>query len=288
MKIQTLSILIGSSICNAKCPYCISKMTPKQGVGLKEPIVNWRNFEKACRLAQLNNVTTILLTGKGEPTLFPNQITKFLKKLKRFNFPIIELQTNALIFEKQEYTKYLEEWYDLGLTIISISITHYEKTKNKEIFTPNSDYINLEKIIEKLHGIGYSVRLSCTMFKGYIDSVTKTKKMIEKAKQWDVEQLSLRKICKPLKSENKEVFEWTTKHTIDEEDYPEIINFLKKKGNKLITLPHGSMIYDINGQNVCFTDALTIKPETDNLRQLIFFPDGHLRFDWQFKGAVLI
>jgi hypothetical protein len=51
---------------------------------------------------------------------------------------------------------------------------------------------------------------------------------------------------------------------------------------------HGAIVYDYRGQNVCLTDALTIEPETDKIRQLIFFPDGHLRYDWQYKGAILI
>ncbi len=288
MKIETFSILVGSTICNAHCPYCISKMTPKQGVDFKEPKVNWRNFEKSCRLAQINNVNTILLTGKGEATLFPNQLTKFLEKLKKFNFPLIELQTNGLVFEKKEYDKYLKVWYRLGLTTMALSITHYEQEKNKQIFTPNSEYINLEKVIKKLHNFGYSIRLSCTIFRGGIDSVEETKKIIQKAKEWNVEQLSLRKISKPLKSENKEVFEWVNAHSLNETTYNQIVEFLKTNGNKLLTLPHGSVLYDIDGQNVCFTDALTIEPESDNIRQIIFFPDGHLRFDWQYKGAILM
>jgi hypothetical protein len=51
-------------------------MTPCNGVGAAEPPVNWRNFHKACRLAQLSDAITAMFTGKGEPTLFPDQITQ--------------------------------------------------------------------------------------------------------------------------------------------------------------------------------------------------------------------
>jgi hypothetical protein len=68
----------------------------------------------------------------------------------------------------------------------------------------------------------------------------------------------------------------------------QIVLFSHVRGNKLMSLPHNAVIYDVNGQNVCLTNALTIEPEDEILRQIIFFPDGHLRFDWQFKGAVLI
>ena len=83
MKITTLSIVAGSEACNAKCPYCVSKMTPSCGMDLKEPEVNWRNLDKAARFAQLSDVTTVLITGKGEPTLFPEQISKYLDAIKK-------------------------------------------------------------------------------------------------------------------------------------------------------------------------------------------------------------
>ncbi|OGJ17881.1 hypothetical protein A3K73_08055 [Candidatus Pacearchaeota archaeon RBG_13_36_9] len=290
MKIQTFSIIAGTTACNASCPYCISKMTPKQGINLERLGVNWRNFEKACRLAQISGVTTVLITGKGEPTLYPRQITEFLEKLKPFNFPLTELQTNALALGKEfeKYQKYLKKWYELGLTMVAISIVHYNKEKNKEIFTPNRDYIDLDDIIEKLHRIGFSVRLSCTLAKGYVDSVEEIKKMIEYSKKLAVDQLSIRKLAKPLHAENKEVFEWANNHLTEEESISEIKDFLEKEGNRIMTLEHGAAVYDIYGQNLCLTDALTLKPESDTLRQIIFFPNGHLKFDWQYPGATLI
>jgi molybdenum cofactor biosynthesis enzyme MoaA len=286
MRIQTFSIVTGTTACNAHCPYCISKMTPAQGVTIKEPFVNWRNFEKACRLAEVKGVTTVLITGKGEPTLYPEQITEFLKKMERYNFPLIEIQTNGITLAKEEYNKYLKEWYSLGLTMIALSIVHYQKKKNESIFS--NDYPELSFLIDKLHKIGFSVRLSCTMLKGFIDNSTEVQILIEKAKEWDVEQLSIRKLATPKNTENKEIFLWTQLNMVEEIELNKIKSFIVEKGNKIMTLSGGNPIYDVNGQNICLTDALTIKSDSDNLRQIIFFPDGHLRFDWQYKGAILI
>ena len=66
MHFQTFSIVVGTRACNASCPFCISKQTGLFGTPIK---VNWRNFHIACNLAQKANTTTVLLTGKGEPTL---------------------------------------------------------------------------------------------------------------------------------------------------------------------------------------------------------------------------
>lgn len=286
MKIQTFSIVAGTTACNAHCPYCISKMTPKQGISLEEPKVNWRNFEKACRLAEINGVTTVLITGKGEPTLYPKQITKFLENLKKFNSPLLELQTNGIILAEENYDEYLKKWYGLGLTMIALSIVHYEQEKNKKIFSDN--YPELKKLIDKLHKIGFSVRLSCTMLKGFIDNPKEVENLIKKAKEWKVEQLSIRKLAMPKHSENNDIFTWTRENVVSNIELEKIKKFIMKNGNKLMTLQEGAQIYDVDGQNICLTDALTIKPKSDNLRQIIFFPDGHLRFDWQYKGATLI
>jgi molybdenum cofactor biosynthesis enzyme MoaA len=290
MKIQTFTIVVGTTACNASCPYCISKMTPKQGMDYKLKPVNWINFHKACKLSQINNVSTVLLTGKGEPLLYPDQVTDFLKKMKKFDFPIIEIQTNALVLGKDwdKYEGYLKNWRKLGLNTIAISIVHYEQEKNKEIYTPHQDYMDLGEVIKKLHKIGYSIRLSCIMLKGYIDSIKELQKLIEKTKEWEVEQLTIRGVSVPKTSENKEVYDWTSSKILSKDILLEMSEFLNKQGNKLMTLDHGGIIYDYLGQNVCMSDCLTIKPNTEELRQLIFFPDGHLRYDWQYKGATLL
>jgi len=288
MKIQSFSIIAGTTNCNASCPYCISKMTPKEGMCSQLNKINWRNFRKSCVLAQTNKVTSVIITGKGEPTLYPEQITQFLENLATFEFPVIELQTNALLLEESQYLHYLKKWYALGLTIISISITHYSHKKNKELIVQNSNYINLENVIKKLHELGFSVRLSCTMIRGYIDNVNEVKEMINYAKNLKVEQLSLRKLAYPYEAENSDILNWTKKHIIKKKEIDKITNFLEKNAHKLMTLENGSVVYDLNGQNVSLTDALSIMPKSDNLRQIIFFPDGHLRFDWQFGGATLI
>jgi len=290
MKIQTFTIVAGTTACNARCPYCISKMTPKEGMSFKEPKINWLNFNKACRLAQLSGVTTVLITGKGEPTLYPDQITKYLMHMKKYNFPLIEIQTNALVLDKQfhRYLPYLKKWRLLGLNTICISIVHYKDSKNKLVYTPHMDYIKLERVIDRLHKLGFSIRLSCMMAKGFIDSVKEVDDLCDWAKKNKVEQLTIRSIRTPKKSIDKSIFDWTKKHALTCKQSNDIKKHLEKNANKLMTLEHGAFVYDLNGQNICLADCLTIKSDTDSLRQLIFFPDGHLRYDWQYEGAILM
>jgi len=288
MEIQTLSVLAGSSACNARCPFCISKMTPAQGVKLKEPEVNWRNFRKACTFARQKGVSTVMITGKGEPTLFPDQITKYLSAMKEFDFPIIELQTNGILLAtaKEEYSKYwhkLNDWYWLGMTTIAISVVHYDSEKNREIYAPyKKKYMDLPGLIDSLHEKKYSVRLACIMADGGLE------KIIAFSRENKVEQLTVRSVNKPEHSGDAVAEKWVEEHYLTERQREDISSYLEDRGHKLMELSHGATVYDVDGQNVCLANSLTLNPKSDCLRQLIFFPDGHLSYDWQYGGAILL
>jgi molybdenum cofactor biosynthesis enzyme MoaA len=291
MRIQTFSILVGSEACNARCPFCISKMTPPLDVQLKEPEVNWRNFRVACRLAERCGVTTVMLTGKGEPTIFPQQITQYLQAMAEFRFPIIELQSNGILLIERDdaYSGHLRDWYDLGLTTIAISVVHYLPEKNRLIYLPHREaYINLPELIRLLHRYGFSVRLACVMGDGFIDNSQGVQALIAFAKAHHVEQLTIRPVNKPSNSRSEEAYNWASQHHLRPKQLDDIRTYLESKGVLLMTLIHGAHVYDVDGQNVCLTDSLTLNAKTNDLRQLIFCPDGHLRYDWQYPGAILL
>ncbi len=291
MRIRTLSILAGSEACNARCPFCISKMTPPNGVELKEPEVNWRNFDVACRLARRSGVTTAMFTGKGEPTLFPDQITKFLEKMEKYEFPLIEIQTNGIMLaEKPEkYNSYLRRWYELGMTTIAISVVHYDPEKNRQTYLPHrKEYIDLSKLIATLHAIGFSVRLTCIAAHGFIDSVEELEKMVDFAKRNKVEQLTLTPVSKPETSESQEAWDWTSAHHLKADQLAAIKDYLAKEGNVVLRLAHGAIVYDLHGQNLCLSNCLSVNPDSEEMRNIIFFPDGHLRYYWQYPGATIL
>jgi len=290
MNIQLMSIVAGTRVCNARCPFCISKMTPVNGIGFKEPEINIRNFRKACKFASINEVHTVMITSKGEPLLYPNQITKYLEELEKFEFPIIELQTNGILIdlEEEKYLFYLKKWYELGLTTIAISIVHYNREKNRQIYLPHKkEYVNLPKIILILKEIGYSVRLACTLAKNYIDSPQEVENLIKFAKENKVEQLKVTPVDKPEKSGDEDIFNWAKEHYLEKDEIKEIDKYLRSSGTALLKFNLGDTVYDVKGQNVCLKRCLTIDKNLEKINAIMFFPDGHLRYDWQYAGAIL-
>ncbi len=291
MKFKTFSIVAGSEACNARCPFCVSKMTPANGIDTKEPEVNWKNFRVAAKLARQTGIDTAMITSKGEPTLFPQQVTKYLNALAEFEFPFIELQTNGIpISERREkYDFFVREWYQKGLTIPAISIVHYDAEKNRQIYLPHKEkYIDLPKLIEYFHEVGFSVRLACVALDGFIDSSGQLEKLIGFAQKNKVEQLTVRPVNKPEETRNLQVYDWTSKHHLKSNQLEEMQGYLEKNGTRLLELPHGGTVYDISGQNVCLANSLTRNTDPEKGRQLIFFPDGHIRYDWEKEGAILL
>lgn len=298
MKIQTFSIVVGGKKCNATCPYCVSKMTGQEDCTEE---INFRNFHKACQFAKQSGVSTVLLTGKGEPTLYPALITIYLKILDSYDFPFIELQTNGIRLANITDKMY-KDWYKLGLTTVSLSCVHWDNKKNREIF--GKKYGGLNTYVRLLHENRFSVRVSCVMLRDYIKDVARVKEFANTCKRWNVEQFTIRHVSNDVKTirpvsngikdelstdyaEKYKIWNWIEDHKIDRLHRDEIDMFFRDNATLLLNLVHGAKVYDYEGQNISINNCLTHSPDPDNIRQLIFFPDGHLRFSWSYPGAIL-
>ncbi|MFH0948969.1 MAG: radical SAM protein [Candidatus Aenigmatarchaeota archaeon] len=290
-KALTYTIIAGSKTCTNDCGICISKMTPSYGIDNKEPKVDWAKFEKATRIAMNHGAKNVLITGKGEPTLYPGQITRYLTRLYGKSFDTIELQTNgSMIANGGLYDAFLESWKDLGLDTVAVSIYHYDSQKNKEMFKPkNGNYFDLPKLIKKIHSKDLNTRLSCVMLDGCIDNIEEVKKLIKYAKDHEVFQLTLRSVDCPRDSLSSETTKFVNEHKLNDKKIKTITDFLKKDGAKCDVLPHGAIVYEINEQNVCLTTGLTFDPGQEEIRQLVFFPQGWLTTSWEnvYGGRIL-
>lgn len=284
MRISTLSVIAGTGACNATCPFCVSKMTGQ--CNEKVPNINLRNFEIACRLAKRANVTTAMITGKGEPTLFPNQITKYIKLLFAAEIPLIELQTNGIkLADKEYFEKHVASWYAAGLTTIALSIVDSKQSSNAKIY--GGDHYDLIQLIAKLHSIGITVRLSVVLLRENCDHYF-FEKMLEFARTNSVEQLTFTPVNAPSNSQSLEIREWVSQNRPEDGEMMALVEYVQHAGHKLLELPHGAVVYDVDGQNVCLSNCLSASANNGQIRNLIFYPNGRLAYDWQFKGAVIL
>lgn len=270
--IQTYSVVVGDK-CDAHCPFCISRLTPKF-----QNRISMQNFINGARLALMFGSSTMMITGKGEPTQNISIVFKLLDELmvNDLHFPIIELQTNGMYLNKI----YLKELHRAGLGLVSLSAVSVNNDENKKIYS--KDFIDLESNIERLHQAGISVRLSIVMIKNHIDTIEKVIELIDFCKKNKVEQLTIRPV-EVLDSNALNVFK------VDECNLKDIVKHVETNSIQLLDLVHGGKVYDYNGQNICLANCMTeSKPSDADVRQLIYCQDGHLRYSWQHKGAIVL
>jgi len=309
VKIQTMSVVVGTRACNAKCPFCVAKMSVDQGLtsdlgddgwrGTKN--IDWLNFKSACRCAQIGGATTVLLTGKGEPTLYPQQISHYLRALKPYDFPFIELQTNGIKLMEDSFSlpwdenaymgqvgsnvPHLERWRDEGLRTVCISAVHIDRERNQEVY--GEAYPDLVELVKKINHFGITVRLAIIMLKGYIDDFDKVDNVAAFCRENGIKQLTIRSVSYPEEGSGSTKM-WTLDHVIEQEDLEGIYNLVEKSADPVLHLPHGATVYDYMGQNLCVSNCLTTNETSEEMRQIIFFPDGTISYDWCYKGAILL
>jgi hypothetical protein len=166
-------------------------------------------------------------------------------------------------------------------------MVHYNDERNNEIYGYKTP-LDLVETIQMIHSEGLSVRLSCIMVKGYIDSFIEVEKLVKFCKENGVEQLTIRSVEVPQVIKDYETWKWTIDHKIDDVILDEIKTGISTIGKLVMKLAHGSKVYDFIGQNLCVSNCLTLDPEDETMRQLIIYPNGHVYYDWQYTGAILL
>lgn len=307
MNIQTMSIVVGTKACQAKCPFCVSKMTDFDDLRRQSQPFNEDHIEKAIQMAQIGNCSTCLLTGKGEPTLYLDHITRALQIVDN-RFPFIELQTNGLVLATMspEVKRCLAEWKLLGLTTIAISTSGYisagvndvlrERVAvlNKDHYAEN--YPDLKELSRQLQVFGFTRRLSVMAQRGGIETMNDVRDLINSCQEGRFNQLTIRPLNAPKEANNQSedaaayVKDAETK-LFNKAEFGEGVSsieyWLQTFGTQIRRLSGGGRVFDIGGQNVAIYNCLTVDKDED-LRSLIVFPNGTIKYSWEYPGAILL
>jgi len=286
MKAHTFSIVVGTAACNASCPFCVSKMT--QSPAGKQAPIRWDRFETACKIAEQarDGLISVVLTGVGEPLLCPEDIDEYLTEIGH-RFPLVELQTNGILVGGVGMSDWWKLWKCEGLTQVSISIAHIDSVRSNRIMGIEAKY-NYWDAVKYLKEAGFSVRLNCTMTKSGTYIPWQVVDLIDRCKMNGVDKLTLREVVAPSDPRNAEVAAWVK----DEKPHgasARLRQHLELNGaHRLLKLPHGGIVYDVDGQNVAVATCLTKTTDPNDIRQIIFFPDGRIAYDWQHPGARIL
>lgn len=269
MKSNNLSISIPNKGCNKNCPYCISKIT---GYMKSNNDVFYRNILKVKNYAKLANVSSISLTGKGEPLLNMPDLTLLIKTFNEFP---VELQTNGILLNKDT----IKTLYNCGLDVIAISIDDGWFYSDE-----------LKEIIANIKETGMTARLTINITSNTNLMTYSFNEFVDQIKKLDADQFSFRKIVSPSNADiNDSTVIWINKNV--DNSYEQLINEFKNfKDNfrEIRKLPYGATVYDVKGISFTYFDyCIQDTNNTEDIRSLIYMEDGHLYTSWDSKASRL-
>ncbi|MCK4665219.1 radical SAM protein [Candidatus Dependentiae bacterium] len=272
---HNLAICIPNKGCNKNCPYCVSRMT---GYIDSDFELMKKQMKKVIKISEMSGVTSILMTGKGEPFLGIPEL-EFI--LKGFNEFVIEIQTNGIWLNNN--LDYIKELSKQGLNLAAFSLDRIEQ------FEEYSD------MFSQVKANGMIVRVTLNITDMLPENLT-FKECIELCKKNNVDQFSIRNIVIPNNISNdtkgsRETVDWIKTH-VPENFYNRLVQELetevKASGFLLRSLPYGAKVYDYQGVSVTYFDYCVQDSNTgDDIRSLIFQENGHLYTNWNSKASIL-
>lgn len=284
--IYSVSIMVGSAECNAKCNYCGGHSHRQDALPSNEGTL--RNLRTALLLCHksYNGGWSISLTGSGEPTLSPVAVTKTLEGIydlrkEGISFPTINLFTNgiSIVNDPVMRTDWLPKWQNLGLTHVAISVHSTNLHANRQAYMLENDYPfpKLSEIIKVIRQAELTPRITLLLNKYGISSWRKLKDELVELKKLGVDLVT----SWALVNQDGTRSRYT----------PRRIDMLGIRLNLLLHAklvlghPWGGGVWSYNGMSFRLTTYVTrFHPKDKFIRQIVLFQDGKVSYSWFQDG----
>lgn len=289
MKATSLSVNLWAP-CNAKCPFCISRLTWKTGEHSNDLLI--KALPKAFRYAKWHGVDTVLFTSNGEPTLAADEMLSALDIAASFGFPVIEVQTNGVALT-DTHVLYVGDLVAAGLTTLAISVAHPDPFRNAGIMGLPADYNYLDVAREAVVQ-GLVVRVCLNLLaEHWPDDEYKEPKWAESYARWlaeaGVHQLTLRELGTPASvDESHRVPTWIRENEPSDHQVSWLAAHVRETGTVLRRLSYGNLVYEFGGLATTVATCMTEEPDPERIRSLILMPDGHVYHSWNHRGSILL
>jgi molybdenum cofactor biosynthesis enzyme MoaA len=272
MKANNLTISIPYKGCDKNCPYCVSRITG--GVETNLALMH-ANIQKVLTLARSSQVTSVLLTGKGEPFLNYREVLYFSGAFKEFP---LEIQTNGKWLCRHRGTAF-KDLSRNGMNVIAVSTD-----------SPCEQNTSIKRISDAAHKYGMLLRITLNVTKllrrGGVWSAPLFEDMMRYCRDWNADQLTLRNVVTPNNADSSKETMWIAAHS-DPELY-ERLKSIAEGGFLIRTTPFGARIHDHGGIAVSYSDyCIQDVNNSEDIRSLIFQEDGHLYTSWNSRASRL-
>jgi hypothetical protein len=306
MNIQSISIVVPTKKCVNNCKFCVSKMHG----AISTDGTDFDGFDsimitKRLKYAQINNITSCILTGTGEPLQNRNFLIKLagLFELLGHPFPNLEIQTTGVFLTRMDAGAFtnINLLKNLGVNTISLSVSDiFDDDNNMDIIgVPKKERFKLAERIFWLKTMGFNIRLSLNMTNSFDDK--SPKEIINRCSELGADQITFRELW--YNNDKTKETQWVKENSCK----PNILKDLKHyivgytdtdgylnewwvngNGKSLYRLPFGSMVYSIKNMSVVIDDnCMNDKEESEILKYVILKENGKLYCRWDDKGSLI-
>lgn len=262
MRLDSLSLFVGTSECNGKCSHCAG--TPlRKYAPTDDGVIDKDLIYKTIKDCYERGARYLSLSSSGEPTLSPLSVTKVLKliyesKKEGIEFSPINMYSNGILIgeDKNFCDRYLSLWKDYGLTTLYITIHDADKRKNAKAYGIRS-YPSLVDIVDRIHDANLLMRANLMLSRKTISSADKFISTVQYLKEIGIDAIS----AWPIRGMDDKI---DPKLSLSDDELDEIGNWIMKQGSA----------YKIR--------LLQEKSQTEykKINKLTLFPDGTLSDTW--------
>jgi len=308
MDIQSISVVVPTKACVNNCKFCVSKMHDNPYCNNFDEIA----YRKRIKRAAIANVTTLILTGTGEPL----QNSTFLHLLEGVlidennPFPNIELQTTGVLLDQvSEHIRSGEAVYfnavflrALGVNTISLSVSDIFDSENNWniIGAPKKLRRDLPELCKFIKDQGFNLRLSLNMTNVYDNKYPED--ILMRCKELGADQITFRKLYGG--GYDTPESEWVDENACKDKVITQIEEYIAGEvwhehasgyeyrkggeGKRGYKLPFGAWVYSIDGMSVAIDDDCMAKNESnENLKYVILRENGKLYWAWDDEGSLI-
>jgi cyclic pyranopterin phosphate synthase len=168
--------------CNCRCPFCFSKSSLS---ALRHDTADWGqlDLERYFEFARERGASRLVITGGGEPLLRADAVLDVIRRGKR-SFDEIACFTNGSLLTRD----LARAFADSGLSYLCFSRHHFDEALNRSLMGDAAP--TLDRFFAAAGSL--TVRATCVMTRGHIDSERMVWQYIERLAEFGVRQFTFK------------------------------------------------------------------------------------------------
>jgi cyclic pyranopterin phosphate synthase len=245
----TASVLPVRMACNCRCRFCFSKSSLST---LEGDFTGYEDLPRYLAFARARGASRLVVTGGGEPLLRKERVLDILWEGRKL-FGELALFSNAAHLDES----CAEALAQAGLSYLCYSRHHYDDAVNRQLMGDNAPA--LDRVLRAAAGL--TVRATCVMAGGYIDSRDEVFRYIDALAGRGVRQLTFKHtyVAYPHSvAARSPQNRWAQRHHVSFDPFADL-------GYVVARLPWGPAIRKLGELQVCYYWEPTPEWEKENL-----------------------